>query len=193
MENWGELLLGLTLGLGLSACCGFRVFIPLLVAAVATKLHLLPVAANFSWLGSWLAIICFGTAAIAEVMAYYVPVVDHVLDVIAAPAAMIAGTVLSAATLVHLDPAWQWILALMVGGGSAGLIQAGTGLLRFGSAKTTAGLGNPVVATAENVAAGVGAIATLLAPAVMAIVVVLLLLLIIGGINRFFFKKKTTW
>lgn len=187
-----EILIGLAGGLGLSACCGFRVFIPLLIASIAGKFGFLPMAQNFAWLSSWPAIICFASASILEVLAYYIPIVDNFLDTLATPSAMIAGTLVSASTLVHLDPTWQWILGIIVGGGSAGLIQAGTGLTRLGSTKFTAGTGNAVVSTGENIAAIGGSITALLAPLFMAGMVIFIVLMIIYFIARFFVKKKET-
>ncbi|MFN8308769.1 MAG: DUF4126 domain-containing protein [Chitinophagales bacterium] len=185
-----DIFLGLAAGLGLSACCGFRVFTPLLVAAIAGKMGWLPQAANLNWLSSWPALICFATASVAEIAAYYIPVVDHFLDLIATPSAVVAGTVVSASTLVGIDPMWQWILGLMVGGASAGVIQAGTALLRIGSAKTTAATANPIVATAENVASIGGSLLALIAPVLMAVIISVLLILIILALNKFFLSKK---
>lgn len=144
-----EIIIGLLLGIGLSACCGFKVFIPLLIGSVATKMGWVPVSENFGWLGSWTSIICFGVAATIEAIAYYVPFLDNLLDTIAAPAAVLAGTIMSASTMITLDPSWQWILGLIVGGGTAGVMHAGTSLLRLGSSKFTLGTGNAAVNTGE--------------------------------------------
>ncbi len=190
MEFNPNMLVGVAAGVGLSAACGFRVFVPLLAASIAHKFGLLPLADNFSWLGSWPAIITFATASILEVLAYYIPFVDNLLDTIASPAAMVAGTVVSASTMVHLDPTWQWILGIIVGGGSAGIIQAGTGLTRLGSSKFTAGAGNGVVATGENVAAIGGSITALVAPLVMIVLVAITIVAVLLMISKFFFKKK---
>jgi hypothetical protein len=185
-----EILMSLAIGLGLSACCGFRVFVPLLIASIAAKFGWLPMSENFSWLSSWPALIAFATASVAEILAYYIPVVDNLLDTIATPSAMIAGTLISASTLVHLDPTWQWILGIIVGGGSAGLIQAGTGIARLGSTKFTAGTGNGVLATGENAAAIGGSIMALALPFVMAGIVLLLIVVIVYAVAKFFFHKK---
>ena len=183
---------GLALGLGLSACCGFRVFIPLLIASSASKLGWLPIAGNFAWLSSWPSLVCFASASVCEVLAYYIPVVDNLLDTLATPAAMIAGTLVSAATLLHLDPTSQWVLGIIVGGGSAGLIQAGTGLTRLASTKFTAGTGNAVVSTSENVLATGGSLAAVFMPLLVAAVVGLLLVVIVYALARFFMKRATT-
>ncbi|WP_262920640.1 DUF4126 family protein [Hymenobacter sp. 5516J-16] len=62
----------------------------------------------------------------------------------------------------------RWGLGVLVGGGTAGIIQTGTSLLRAGSTVTTAGLGNPVLATVENLLAIVGAALGLLLPLLVA-------------------------
>jgi hypothetical protein len=141
------------LGIGLSASAGFRVFIPLLVAAVAGKFGWLPLTEGFAWMASWPAIICFGTATIAEVAAYYIPVVDNFLDTITTPMAIMAGTLLATSVIPVDSELLKWTSGILLGGGAAGVVQTGTALLRLFSTKTTAGLGNSVVATTEHMAA----------------------------------------
>lgn len=182
--NW-EIVVGLLLGIGLSASCGFRVFIPLLIAAVAGKMQWIPMAESFAWLSSWTAIVCFGVAAVVEALAYYIPVVDNLLDTIATPVAVLAGALVSASTMVHLDPSWQWILGLMIGGGTAGIIQTGTSLLRLGSTKFTAGTGNAVVNTGEIGISLVGSILAVLLPVIVGIIVIIIVTIVL-----FYLLKK---
>ena len=59
-----EIIIAVAAGLGLSASCGFRVFVPMLVAGIAAKTGLFPVTEGFQWLSGWPAIICFGTATV---------------------------------------------------------------------------------------------------------------------------------
>ena len=66
-------LLGLALGIGLAAACGFRVFVPLLVAGVAAKAGYLELAGGFPWMASNLAIAIFAVATVLEIAAYWVP------------------------------------------------------------------------------------------------------------------------
>ena len=75
--------------------------------------------------------------------------VDNLLDTIATPAALIAGTVVSAAVMTDVPPIVKWTTAVIAGGGAAGLTQGLTSLLRAKSTLTTAGLGNHLVATGE--------------------------------------------
>lgn len=184
-----QLLLGIASGIGLSAACGFRIFVPLLAASIAHKLGVLPLAENLEWLSSWPALIAFATASVAEILAYYIPYVDNLLDSIATPSAMIAGTIVSASTIIDIDPTWQWILAVLVGGGSAGIVQAGTGLTRLGSLKFTGGLGNHVVATGENAASIGGSIMAIVAPLLALTGVAILVIIILWMISKFFMKR----
>lgn len=114
---------------------------------------------------------CWRSAAtLLEVGAYYVPWLDNLLDTIATPAAITAGVITTAAVTPELSPLLRWTLAIVAGGGAAGLVQAGTTLLRLKSSTFTAGVGNPVVATGELVGSvalsGLGLLAPLLAGAI---------------------------
>ena len=144
-----DIALSIALGIGLAAAVGFRVFLPLLVASVAAYTGHLQLSDSFAWLGSLSAMTMLAVAAIVEVLAYYIPAVDNLLDTITTPVALIAGTLVSAAVMVNLPPIVKWTTAIIAGGGAAGLTQGVTALLRAKSTALTGGLGNPVVATAE--------------------------------------------
>jgi len=172
------------LGLGLAACSGFRVFVPLLAASVAYRTGYLAPAAGFAWLGSWAALLTLATATVAEIAGYYVPVFDHLLDALTTPASFVAGTILMTSALPHLDPTLRWTLGILVGGGAAGLVQTGTALLRGASTATTGGLANPVLATAENTLAIGGVALTLLLPILAGVLALWLLVFIISRLRR---------
>lgn len=185
-----KVLLSLLMGFGLSASSGFRVFVPLLVASIATKLGILHLGEGFQWMGSTAAIICFGAATIFEIAGYYIPFVDHVLDTITTPASVVAGTLLTAsAILPDIDPMLKWGLGIIVGGGSAGIIQAGTALTRVTSTATTAGMANPIVATVEHILAIIGSILSIIIPIVIAIIVCIIILVMLFFVIRYFKKQ----
>jgi len=94
-----EIIAGIALGVGLAASCGFRVFVPMLVASSTAHLGILPAQEGFQWLASWPAMICFGTATVFEIIAYYIPFVDNLLDSITTPLAVGAGTLLLTSVL----------------------------------------------------------------------------------------------
>ncbi len=175
------------LGISLAACCGFRIFVPLLVASIAAKFNYLPVSAGFEWLGSVPAMVAFAVASVLEMAAYYIPVVDNFLDTLTTPSSMVAGTVIAASSFVDFDPMLKWTLAIIAGGGAAGVIQAGTGLLRLGATKFTAGLGNSAVATTENIFSIGGSLMALAIPVVMLLAVAAS---IAGVVYLIFFRQK---
>lgn len=148
-------LLSILAALGLAAACGFRVFVPLFLVSLAARAGQLELSQGFAWIGSTPALVCFGTATVLELVAYYVPVVDNFLDSVATPAAVVAGVVVSAAVMTDIDPWFKWTLATVAGGGLAAAVQIPTVALRGMSTGTTAGLGNSVVSSGEAVAAGV--------------------------------------
>jgi len=166
---------GLFVGLGLSAAAGLRLFVPLLVASAASLTGHLDLAPDFEWIGTTPALVGFAVAAVLEVGAYLVPLLDNLLDAVAAPSATVAGTVLTASAVVDLSPWLKWSLAIVAGGGIAGTVQLFTGATRLTSTATTGGLANPAVSTAEaGGAAGVSlvAIATPILGLVLAVLLV---------------------
>ena len=60
----------------------------------------------------------FLVAAIFEIGGYYIPWIDNLLDTIASPASIVAGTVITASFVTGLDPWLQWLLGVIAGGAS---------------------------------------------------------------------------
>lgn len=168
-----DIVLAICAGIALSAACGLRVFLPLFAASLAAHLGYLHPSGGMSWLGSPLALTVFGVATVLEVAAYYIPWLDHALDTIATPAAVVAGAVVAAAAFGDLHPAVKWTSALIAGGGVAGTVQGTTVLARATSTLTTGGLANPVVASVESTGALVLAALAIFLP-VLAVGVLLL-------------------
>jgi hypothetical protein len=177
------------LGIGLSASAGFRVFIPLLVAALAGKFGMLPLTESFEWMATWPAIICFGTATLVELIAYYLPVVDNFLDLITTPMAILAGTLLATSVLPVDNELLKWTSGILLGGGAAGVMQTGTSLLRLFSTKSTAGIANPVVSTAEHMAALGTSVFSVLLPVIAGSLILLLIVYILFRGGKKLFSK----
>jgi hypothetical protein len=167
-----EAVLSVALGIALATAAGLRVFVPVFGAGIAAHFGVLELHDSFRWLAQPAALFAFGTATVLEVVAYYVPWLDHALDVIATPTAVGAGVVASAAVMVDLPPLLRWGVALIGGGGAAGLVQALTVGARIKSTATTGGLANPVLATVETVGAvslvGIAILVPLLAATLVA-------------------------
>jgi hypothetical protein len=145
---------------------------------------------SFAWLGTSSALTMLSVAALAEVLAYYVPVIDNLLDTLATPAALVAGTIVSAAVMTDVSPMLKWTAAVIAGGGIAGVTQGLTGILRAHSTVLTGGLGNPVIATAELGGAILISLLALVAPALAIAVVTVFLLVAIRLLRRFFQKAR---
>jgi hypothetical protein len=148
-----ELVLSVAIGLALAAACGLRVFAPIFLLGLAAHFGRLHLAPGFAWAGTTPALVALGTATVVEIVAYYVPWLDHALDVISAPAALMAGAVATIAVLGDLPPWLRWTTGIIAGSGLAGFTKGAAALLRVKSRATTGGLANPVVATGESAGA----------------------------------------
>ncbi len=185
-----ETLLGVAVGIGLSAACGFRVFVPLLVMNVASLSGQLRLAQELAWIGSYYATVAFATATLLEVFGYCIPWLDHLLDIAATPAAIIAGTLAMASSVMDMSPFLKWTLALIAGGGIAGLVQGTTVLLRAQSAISTGGIGNLLFSTLELVGSVTTAILAILVPIFCLALIAFLCIFVIRKAGRLVFGKK---
>ena len=183
-----ETLLGLCIGIGLSAACGFRLFVPFLglnIAAMSGHVHL---AHGFEWLGTWPALIAPSVATLLEIGAYFIPWFDNLMDSITTtPAAVVAGTILTASNLGEVSPFMQWSLAAMAGGGVAGVVQAGTVSLRGASTAFTGGFGNVLVSLAELIGA---TLMSFLAIVFSILGLILVAFLMAAVVKRLFFRTR---
>jgi Domain of unknown function (DUF4126) len=181
---WSGWVLPIGAGICLSAATGFRTFVPLLCVGLAAHFGLFNLDAQYAWLASTTGLVALGTAAVLEVGGYYIPVVDNLLDVIATPLSMVAGTLVMFTSIGADHGVPGWLLAMLVGGGVSGLVQLTTVKTRALSTGTTAGLANPVVATAELLsAAGLSALALLL-PVIAVIFAALVITLLWVAVRR---------
>ena len=144
-----DMVVSVALGVGLAAAVGFRVFLPFLVMGGAAYTGHLTLSDGLQWLATPTALAMLSVAAIAEILAYYIPGVDNLLDAIATPTALVAGTIAAAAVMTDLPPIVKWTTAVIAGGGAAGVTQSVTSLLRAKSTVFTGGLGNAAVSTSE--------------------------------------------
>lgn len=172
-------LLSAFIGIGLAAASGFRVFLPMFTVSLASYMGWIPMSESFEWLVGLPTLITTGIAMIFEILAYYIPIVDHLLDTLSVPLATLAGSVLFASQFADLGTFPQWALALIAGGGTAAAISSGFAGTRAASTATTGGLGNSVVATTETAGAGIMSILALAAPIIAAIAAIILVITVL--------------
>lgn len=173
-------ILSFFLGIGLAASAGFRVFVPLFALSLAAHFggDMFNLIENWQWVGSWPAIITLGAATLIEIVAYYIPVVDNLLDTLSVPMATIAGTLLMASTLTDMGEVATWALAIIAGGGVAATVSGTTAATRAVSTGTTGGTGNFLVNTGETAASSVLSITSIIwAPIAFVLVLITLFLI----------------
>ncbi|WP_338559574.1 DUF4126 domain-containing protein [Acinetobacter sp. KS-LM10] len=180
-----ETILGLCVGIGLSAACGFRVFVPLLVMSIASLVGWFEPMKGFEWLAMPSVCVALGIATFFEIGAYYIPWVDNLLDSIATPAALIAGTLSTmAVSSGEMSQFVGWASALIVGGGTATAVQMSTVAVRGLSTATTGGIANPIVSTGEWIGAFVVSILAFIVPVLVVIVFIIALIWVVRWISR---------
>ena len=138
---------------------------------------------DLAWMGTLPAMIVFACATAIEVGSYYIPWVDNMLDTIASPAAVIVGILVSAAVINVDSEILRWTTAIILGGGSAGIVQTGTVFTRGISTAITGGTANPIISTVEATAA--------LIVSILAIIAAPLVLLALVGILYYIFSRRS--
>ena len=186
------IIMATLMGISLAAASGFRVFLPPFLLSLAARFNVVwfldidLIGTQFEFFTSTLSIVVLGIATVAEFAAFYAPWVDSALDTIATPASIVAGVAMTAIVLEGNEPIIQWTIAIVAGGGVAATIQSATVAIRGLSSTFTFGLGNPAVATSENVASVVLTLIAILIPFLSALFV----LLIVALLLRMKRKKK---
>ncbi len=164
-----RVLLAMCLGVALSAAAGFRIFLPPLVLSISSRAGYVTMTPEWEAIfGSEFAVFVLLVASAVEIMAYYVPWLDNALDTVALPAAITAGTILTAACTTQMDPHLRWVFVVVAGSTQAGLMQTITATARIGSSVATGGSLNPMVATVETAGAYGLATVAVVAPLVAA-------------------------
>lgn len=187
-----DTLLSIGIGIGLSAACGFRIFVPPLVMSIAALSGVLQLAPGFEWIGTYPALVAFAVATGIEIAAYYIPWVDNLLDTVSTPTAIAVGTWITAALVPNSDPLLQWTLAVIAGGGSAGIIQTFMGMTRLSSTALTGGIGNSVVSTIESLGSVILSVVAVLVPFLaVGLVAASLILILSKGLQILAMRRKS--
>ncbi|HTR96813.1 MAG TPA: DUF4126 domain-containing protein [Candidatus Acidoferrales bacterium] len=166
-------------GIGIAAACGLRAFLPLLALSIAARLGVVHLAPDAAWLSGNVALGALALAAVAELLADKLPLVDHALDALGTFVRPAAAAVAAWATFGRIDPVLSLAAALVLGAGAMG-IHALKAKARLGSTALTLGHANPLLSTAEDVTAATLSFTALwlplLAGALVALLVVALTL-----------------
>lgn len=185
-------ILGVLGAFGLSASAGLNAYIPLLVVALLAKFtNTITLASPWNALESWWTIGVLVVLSIVEIVADKVPAVDHVNDVVQSFIRPTAGAILFAASanaITDISPVLSLICGLLV----AGSVHATKSLVvRPTVTVATAGLGDPVVSTAEDIFAVVVSVLSVLVPILMIILVFLVIWFIAWRLKKRKEKKAS--
>ena len=190
MDFSPETLFSILIGIGLAASVGFRIFVPLFALSLASYTGIIPLNENWEWVGSSTALVILGVATVVEILAYFIPFLDNLLDTVSVPLAAIAGTAVMVATVSDLDPTITWALAIIAGGGTAAAIKGSTSTTRLASTASTAGIANPVISTVETGTSMVMSVFAIFIPILAIICVVIIFWVLYKVFKLFKFSKS---
>lgn len=195
-------IMALLVGVGLAAASGLRVFVPLFITSLIasgnvdmfSEVDVQAMLGDQDWLANPWVTLVLGIATVLEIGSYYIPWLDNALDFVATPAALVAGTFITGAMMPEMmgDGSFKWIMATIAGGGTSGLFQGASVIVRGGSTATTGGIGNPVVSTVELVGSVLTTVLAIVVPLIGAVLVLILMYLALRTLYRFFNNRSKT-
>ena len=152
------------MGLALAATCGIRAFLPLFVVSVLAWTGKVELGDAFTWMGTPGAMICFGTAVLAELVGDKIPAVDHALDAAGVVVKPVAATLATASMVTEFNPMLAVALGLMTGGVAAEGVHLTKAKARLMSTAFTGSIANPILSVLEDIASFIGVIMAVLVP-----------------------------
>ena len=179
-----ETAIGICMGIGLAAACGFRVFVPLLVLSLGANAGLVHLSHEMAWLSSSPAVIALAVACIVEIAAYWVPSIDHALDAIASPAAVVAGTLAATSQMGDMGPALTWVAGAVAGGTTAAAAQTMNVGARGVGTVATAGIFNPFISAVQSVLSVVVSVLSIVVPVFAAVIGLGIMVFVVRKIAR---------
>ncbi|HEY2950722.1 MAG TPA: DUF4126 domain-containing protein [Micromonosporaceae bacterium] len=170
-------------GTGLAASAGLNAYIPLMVIGLLARYtDLIDLPAGWQWLSNGWVLVILGVLLAIEVVADKIPLVDHANDVVQTVVRPTAGGLAfgagaSSDTVRVTDPGSfftsnQWV-PVVLGVVIALVVHGAKAAARPVVNATTAGLGTPIISTAED--------ATSVFMSVIAIILPMLVLLLLVG------------
>ncbi|MEM7771640.1 MAG: DUF4126 domain-containing protein [Cyanobacteria bacterium P01_E01_bin.6] len=185
-----ETLLGIAIGVGLSAAAGFRLVVPFLIMSIASLTGHVSLAPDMAWIGTSPALAAFAIATLLEILVYFIPWLDDLMGAISIPVAVVAGTVITASFITDMSPFLRWTLAAIAGGGVAGSVEVLTTGLRFASTVATGGMANGVVSIGELLSSTVLSMLSFVSPMMAVGLVILLLFWSIRKMQRILASRR---
>jgi hypothetical protein len=170
--------------IGLGAATGLNAWIPLFGLGLAERIGVISLSSPFDVLGSTPVLIVLGVLFALDLVGDKIPAIDHVLHVFGFVIAPVSGAIVFAAQDSLVSDSHP-VLAVVAGMTLGGLVHTGRSAFRPAVTATTAGVGNPVVSTVEDI------VSTILT--VLAILVPVLAFLFLVGLVAFAVLRWRRW
>lgn len=187
-----EAISGLSAAFGLSSSAGLNAYIPLLLVALAARFPmgdpLVKLQSPYDLMGSWWAIGLLAVLLVVEIVADKIPAVDTVNDGIQTFIRPAAGAILfagSANVITDIHPILAMGAGLLVAGG----VHATKTAARPVVTVSTAGVGNPVVSTLEDIIAFVVSLLAIVLPIIAAILMIIFIVAVVSMVRRWRQRK----
>ncbi|MBA3367300.1 MAG: DUF4126 domain-containing protein [Geodermatophilaceae bacterium] len=174
---------GILAAFGLSGAAGLNAWLPLLAVGLGDRVGWIDLDSPYDALSSVPGLIVVGLLLVLDFIGDKVPALDSVLHAIGLAIAPASGAVLFAAQTdltSDLNPA----VGALLGALTAGSLQAGRAAVRPFVTASTAGVGNPVVSTAEDGASLAITVLAFVLPVLAFLLVVVALGLIVWLVLR---------
>ena len=165
-------------GVVLAATAGLRAFLPVFSASLMAWMTDLPLPDNLAWLEKPQTVLIFGVATVLEILGDKIPIVDHALDGVQVLTKPVLAALAATPFLYQLSPEYSVAIGILLGAPLALGVHSAKATARLGSTATTAGVGNPFLSLAEDVAAIASIILGFLAPLVALVLMAVTIFLI---------------
>jgi hypothetical protein len=178
-----QAFLSLATAFGLSTAAGLNAYIPLFVVALLSRItSLITLNEPYDTLSSWWVIGTLAVLLIVEMVVDKIPAVDTVNDIIQTFIRPTAGALLfaSSTNVIGLHPVLAAICGVLLAG-SVHAVKAGG---RPVVAATTAGIGDPIVSTIEDVISFVTSLLSIVVPIAVAALLLVTVLFFVWWYSR---------
>ncbi len=146
-----DLYLKILIGLGLSAASGFRLFVPFAILSIFSISGIYNTTSTPFIFSSDLFLVIFIILSVSEVLLFYNPWIDNMLDLISTPASIFTGIILTYFVLYDTEIYLRLLISVILGGLVSLNVQLLTVKARSSTSIFSKGTGNQIVSTIENI------------------------------------------
>jgi hypothetical protein len=161
---------------GLAAATGLNAYLPLLIVGLLARYtDVITLRSPWNILENGWVLLVLAVLLAIEMTVDKIPAVDTANDVIQTVVRPVAGAILFAASnnvITDVSPVLAMACGLLVAGG----VHAAKATVRPAVTAATAGIGNPVVSTAEDVVSGATTLMAIFLPVLITIIILALLI-----------------